>query len=795
MLAPLSWLRKYIDVEIPAEELADRMTMTGSEVEGVQKMGENIQDVLVGKIMEMSPHPNADRLRVCMVDVGKENLLQIVTGADNVFEGALVPIAMIGCLLPTGLKIKKGKLRGMLSEGMMCSGEELEIGDDVYPGASVNGIIIIKEEYAPGTDIKKVLGMDDMIIDFKTYANRPDCLSIIGLAREAAATLDTPLRFPETSYKEGGEKTADHVAVEVQDAELCPRYMGRLVTDINIAPSPDWMQKELTAAGVRPINNIVDITNYVMLELGQPMHAFDFKYVKEGKIVVRRAKAGETLTTLDGDEKELTEDMLVIADTEKPVALAGIMGGEHSGVYDDTQMVLFESANFRPQNVRMTSRAVGLRTESSARFEKGLDPANAETALDRAMHLVELLGAGKVAKGCVDVCNADVSEKDIEVKVGDVNHLLGQNLTGKEMASILERVFIETKVKGDTLVCSIPTYRKDIEHSADIAEEVIRIYGYDKIPSIMPEMHISSAGLTPKQKTMKAIRNMMVGMGLYEATHYSFMSPSDLDKLGVSEDDALRQVIRLMNPMGEDYSLMRTTMVPAMLTSISNNVNRNNNRVHLFEMSRTFHKVEGAEMPEEVNRMCVGILAKGEDFFSIKGKLELLFDMLRVEAEYAAVEISYMHPGRTAGIVIDGEPVGYVGEIHPDAAANYSIKGKAYVAEIDLDKLVEARIDNMTVKPLPKYPAVERDLAVVMDEEQAVGPILGAIRKVGGDLIEQASVFDIYQGKQVEEGKKSVAFSLVFRSIDRTLTDDEVSRRFNKIVRTLDNQYGAKLRQ
>jgi len=796
MLAPLSWLKKYVDINLPVDAFVDKMIMTSSEVEGWHRLNENISNVVVGRIAGLKAHPGADKLKLCMMDIGGSEPVQVVTGADNVYEGAYVPVALVGAKLPNGLEIKKSVLRGEPSMGMLCSGEELRIDDSVYPGASVNGILILREKYAPGTDIAEVLGMDDVIIDFKTYPNRPDCLSVVGMAREAAAALDSALKMPAIDYTEGGEPVGNYVSVEVADKELCPRYMARIVTDIKIEPSPQWMQRELTAAGVRPINNIVDITNYVMLEMGQPMHAFDFRYVEGGRIIVRRARAGETITTLDGIERVLTPEMLVICDAQKPSAVAGIMGGEYSGIYDDTKTVLFESALFDGPQTRRTSRALGLRTESSSRFEKGLPASNTEKAMDRAMHLIEELRCGTIARGCVDIKNISTDAVQMSVSVRRINNLLGLGLFAEEMQGILRRLQIETQTQGDALVCTLPPHRMDLANEADIAEEIMRIYGYDSIPSIIPEGSMASGGRSQAQRMKAAVRRTMTGQGLFEAMSYSFVSPSALDMLMLTNDDGLRDTITILNPLGEDYSVMRTTLVPSMLQSLVNNLNRGVNDVRLFEIARTYHPNPGTELPNEIDRLCLGISAKDEDFYSVKGRLEQLLSILRIgNVTFAAEGPVYLHPGRKANIYSGSELLGSMGELHPDIADRYDFRQRIYLAEISLNKLLEVRTGEVAVKPLPKYPASARDIAVLMDREQPVGPVLDAIRKACDDILESVELFDIYQGNQLQEGKKSVAFAMVFRAPDRTLTDADVNKRMDKIISMLEHKYKARLRE
>ncbi len=797
MLAPMSWIKRFTNVEVDAQQFTDSMIMTGSEVEGYEIQGKDINKVVVGKIEKITPHENADKLVICYINIGEAELLQVVTGADNVFEGAYVPVALVGAVLPNGLKIKKGKLRGVASNGMLCSGGELLIDDGVVEGAEYDGILILKGEPEIGARIQDAIGYNDTIIDFKTYANRPDTLSVIGLSREVSATFGTPFKEPDLSYTEDEKSTSDFVDIKIEDTELCPRYIGKIVYDIKIEPSPRWMQKLLTAAGVRPINNIVDITNFVMLEMGQPMHAFDFKYVKDGKIIVRRARKGEDITTLDGKNYKLTEENLCICDNEKPVALAGVMGGENSMVYPDTNAILFESANFNPYNVRRTSRALGLRTESSSRYEKGLDPAACERGLRRAMHLVELLGAGKIAKGMADVCYADVSERVIKVSENRINALLEQNISAKEMADILAMLFIKAKAEGDTLICTIPTYRGDLENDADIAEEVMRIYGYDKIPSTLPKNMTRSGGRSDYQKKYKIIRDMMVSMGMFQAMSYSFMSPGDFSKLGFDEDDSCKNSIIISNPLGEDYSVMRKTLIPSLLTSVASNKNHNIAEVKIFEMDRTFMPI-GTEndLPNEMNILGAAVNAKGEDFYTLKGRIEELFSKFNIEdIDYSLADLPYLHPGRAAFITVSDKPMGYIGEIHPDTAETYEISGRTIVCEIDIDALIELGNEDMKVRDIPKYPAIQRDLAVVIDAAQQAGPLMREILGVGGKLLENCDIFDIYQGEQIGQDKKSVAFSLTFRAEDRTLVDEEVTKIFDKILKTLESKYNAILRK
>ena len=797
MFVPMKWLKQYVDVPMDVEEFSSRMIMTGSEVEGYEILGKGLDHVVVGRIAKLEQHPNADRLKVCTMDVGETEPLQIITGADNVFEGALVPAALVGANLPCGLKIKASKLRGLPSVGMLCSGEELCITDAVYPGAEVDGILILQEEYAPGTPIAEVLGMNDTIVEFKTLSNRPDCMSMIGVAREASATLGSPLRMPAMKQVAGTGDIHDFLQVEVRDPELCPRYMSRMVRNVKIGPSPKWMKDALTAAGMRSINNIVDITNYVMLELGQPMHAFDYRHVDGGKIVVRHAAPGEKMTLLDDKEITLTQDMLVIAGETVPTALAGIMGGGNSGIEPDTQDILFESANFNAYNVRITSRALGVRTESSARFEKRLDANLAQMAMDRAMTLVEELGCGEVVGGCIDICHADLAPKTLDVSTAAVNRLLGQQLTGETMAEILEKLMIHTRVEGDILHCDIPSWRGDLGCAADIAEEVQRIYGYDTIPSELLSGSMNQGGLTQEQKDSARIKDILAGMGFYEGMTYSFMSPQTFGKLLLPQDSPLRNAVRIMNPLGEEYSLMRTTLIPGLLQSAGNNLSQRIDTVRLFEMGRTFHpkQMPMTELPQEVNRLGMVIVDKRADFFTLKGMVEKLLEAFRVpDVHFAAGGGSYLHPGRKAMVTAGGDWLGELGELHPDTQAAYELGSRVLVAEIDVDALLAHQGPATVFHMLPRFPAVHRDVALLVDAQQPVGPMIDAMYKAAGSLLTEVSLFDVYQGQQVPPGKKSVAFALTFRCDERTLTDEDVEKLMEKVLVAMASDYAAVLR-
>ncbi len=799
MLVSLKWLRDYVDVDLPLEEFTSRMIMSGMEVEDVKVMGEQLDRVVVGRIDKLSPHTNSDHLQICIIDVGEGEPVQIVTGAQNVFEGAYVPAALIGANLPCGMTIKKGKLRGEVSNGMLCSGGELCIDDSVYPGASVDGIMILREAYAPGTPIAKVLGMDDVIIDFKTTANRADCLSMIGMAREVAAALHTPMRMPAVSYTQVTDDTISrYLSVKVEEPSLCPRYMNRVVRNVKIEPSPAWMQQKLNAAGVRAINNIVDITNYVMLEMGQPMHAFDYREVEGREIIVRRAQAGEKLMTLDGKERVLTERMLVIANGNGPMGVAGVMGGENSGIHDDTQAVVFESATFSPLTIRQTSRALGMRTESSSRYEKGVDPTLAQLALDRAMGLIEQLHAGEIVEGAVDICSADLTPRVIRAKVARINSCMGITVEASQMKAILEDLLVPTEIDGDELVCTVPAWRGDLETYADLAEEVLRIYGYEHIPSRLMEGAMQGVR-TPLQRANNDLKDQMVAMGFFEAVTYTFMSPSVFDRMLLEADSPLRNAIRLLNPLGEDYSLVRTFLVPAMLQSIANNTARKAaDRVRLFEVSKIFVPADDTftQQPDEIPTLCIGMLDDTADFFDLKGVLEALIRRFGLKGvSFSAGGPTYYHPGRKALATVKGKVLAELGEIHPDVQAAYELPGRTLVAQVNLRAFFEEADPAAAYRPLPKFPSVKRDLAVTVDASQPVGPMMDQIRQAGGSLLESVGVFDVYQGRQVGEGKKSVAFSLTYQAGDHTLVEEEINRVHQRILRALERSYQAEIRQ
>jgi len=793
MKVSLSWLKRYVDITIPLDELCNKMVMTGFEIEELIDLSATMNNVKVGRIVKLERHPDADRLQICAIDIDGETV-QIVTGADNVFEGALVPAALHKSLLPNGTKITKGKLRGVTSEGMLCSGEELCLKDGDFPGAGVDGIMILADTYLPGTDMREVLGLDDVIIDFAITANRPDCQSMVGIAREVAVALGTELRLTVPEYKTGGGDINSHISVTVEDSELCPRYYGRAVVNVRMAPSPEWMQKRLRNAGMRPINNLVDITNYVMLETGQPMHAFDMRDVRGGKIIVRRAKNGEPMTTLDGREHKLTTGMLVIADSEQPSCLAGVMGSLDSEIKEDTTSVFLESAKFRRDSVRRTARALGIRTESSARFEKGMDILNVEYAMERALQLICELDAGDIVDGVID-CNAGLpAPRELTVAVAKVNERLGLDISADVMAGILNALQIDTKLTDNKLICQIPSFRDDIEGSADISEEIIRIYGYSHVVGCEIEGSLSRGRKSHDRICNDLVKRRMVAQGLYEIATYSFITAKAADQLRLAAGDIRRKTAPVLNPISEEMAEMRTQLTTSMLSVLSTNHSRRVNEARFFEIGKQFlpHSLPLTEQPEERAALCIGLMGEHEDFYALKGVVEDVFACFGVTVEYTRGTEPFLHPGRQAAAVLDGQIVGTFGELHPDVAAEYGLD-RAYTAELRLDVLYAVNRSVIRTKALPRYPGIERDLALVCDEELPAADMERAIHTAGGALLENVVLFDVYQGSQIESGKKSVAWRILLRRADSTLTDDEAEAVTGKIVSELE-KIGCNLR-
>ncbi|MBR6806947.1 MAG: phenylalanine--tRNA ligase subunit beta [Clostridia bacterium] len=805
MILSMKWLSDFTDMsDVSIKEYCDKLTLTGSKVEGYETLGEDISGVVVGRILSVTPHSNSDHLVICSVDVGREAPLQIVTGASNVFEGAVVPVATDGSHLPGGIKIKKGKLRGEVSEGMLCSIGELNLTTHDMPGAVEDGILILNHvglgDTPVGTDIHDALELSDTAVEFEITSNRPDCLSMIGLARESAVSFGKEMKLPKLSFGEDagdGDDIANYIGVEVANTEKCFRYSAKVVKNVKIAPSPLWLRMRLRAAGVRPINNIVDITNYVMLEYGQPMHAFDYKCLDGKKIVVRSAAEGEEYVTLDNIKHNLNGDMLVIADEKKPVALAGVMGGANSGIADDTVTVVFESAMFHPGSVRRTAKALGMRTESSSRFEKGLDSENTIPALMRACELVRLLGAGDVVDGLIDVYPEKKAPVVLPLEADKINAFLGTAIPQEKMEEILASLGFT--VNADGTVTS-PTWRIDIESMNDLAEEVIRIYGYNDIESTVDSV-FGTGMRTPAQAFDVKVRDMLLGMGIDEVQTFSFISPKFYDKIRMAKDDVRRNSVVITNPLGEDTSVMRTTVVPSMMNVLSANASVKNRDVYLFEAGNVYLPSEVAgQLPDERKKITVGFYkngAKGADgFYELKGIVDAIIDIAAIaDTKYISCsDENAFHPGRCAKVLVNGRELGVLGQIHPLVAEEYNIAEQVYVCELDFATLFEERRLMMDYKPVPKFPAVERDFSFVCEEALEVGTIAEVIKNAGGKLLESVELFDIYRGAQIGENMKSVSFAVMLRDREKTLTVEEADKVAAKILKALEEKLGITLR-
>ena len=790
-----NWLHEeFVDLShVSDREFVEKLTIFGQKVETWERMDSEIKNVKVGKVLSIVRHENSDHMWVCQVDVGEEEPVQIVTGAQNVKQGDLVPAALHNSWLPGGIHITKGKLRGEKSNGMLCSFAELGLTQNDLPGAYADGIWILNDEDCkPGDDINLVIGNNDTIVDFEITNNRPDCYSIIGLARESAAAFGKQMKHHEPVVK--GSSAGDiysYLDVEVPAEKLCNRYSSRMVANVKIGPSPKWLRQRLRANGVRPINNIVDITNYVMLEYGQPMHAFDYRYVASGKIVVREAEEGETLTTLDGTVRNLKAGMLVIADDNKPIGLAGIMGGENSEIMEDTTMVVFESANFNGTSIRQTALSLGMRTEASGKFEKNLDPMMTIPAVQRACELVELLECGDVLDGTIDIINYVPEEKTLPLEVDKINKLLGTEISREEMIKYLN--LLEIPVENDTIL--VPSFRPDLNLMADIAEEVGRSYGYNEIPTTAFKTS-TQGGYTPEMKLETKAGQLCRGLGYSEIITYSFVSPAIFDQIRLPDDSPLRNALRIQNPLGEDTSIMRTIALPSMLEILSRNNAYHNKAVKLYELAKIYLPKEGQLLPEEPKMLLLGTYGANESFFSLKGELEAIFAGLRLKkASYSAVKDNpCYHPGRCAKVSIDGVDVGVMGQVHPLVAKNYGIDVDVYCAEINFTKIFGLQLPDATYTPLPKYPSVSRDLSLVCDEAVTVAEAEDVICSAAGKLLRSVKLFDIYRGTGVPEGKKSMAFSLELRADDRTLTDTDSEAVVTKVLNALSDQLGAILR-
>jgi len=789
MKVSVEWLKDYADIDVSTKELADRLTMTGSKVEAIEYKGADIKNVVIGKILSIDKHPDADKLVVASVDV-KTETLQIVTGATNINVGDIIPIVKDGGELPGGVKIKKGKLRGVESCGMMCALEELGLTIEEYPNAIEDGIFILDKEFESelGKDVTEVLGLREDIIEFELTSNRPDCMSVEGLGRETAATLNVPFKNQHVGTEATCKKELP-IKVSIDAPDLCYRYVGRVVKNVKIAPSPNWLVRRLNAAGVRAINNIVDITNYVMIELGQPMHAFDINYVEGKTITVRNATKGEKITTLDEIERTLTEEMLVIADSKKPIAVAGVMGGENSGILDTTETVVFESAMFNPNSVRKTARTLGLRTEASSRYEKGLSAENALKVINRAIELVNELGAGEPEEGIIDVYPTKQKQVKVEFDENKINARLGTNISKEEMINILEK--LEFKVEEGYVIA--PCFRQDVELIEDISEEIMRMYGYDKLESTLVCAETTLGKKNKFQKIEDKLKNLLSNRGLHEIYTYGFINEKALEKVNKSNDG----VIKIMNPLSEDYTIMRTTTIASFMENLSSNYNKKNKEVGLFEIARVYSdiekNIEKGELPKEERILTIGMYGEKVDFYALKGYVEDIINTLNIK-RYEIVtnkENASFHPGRAADIV----GLGTFGEVNPKVCNNYDISVPVYIAEINFDELVKLSNEEIKYKEIPKYPAVERDLAIIVDENIEVGDIEKTITKRAKKVLEELKLFDIYRSESVGENKKSVAYSLIFRSAERTLTDDEIRDTIDNIIKDLEKEYKAELRK
>lgn len=795
MKISLNWLKRYVPVPVSVDQLCDKMVMAGFEVESVENLAETMVNVVVGKIVDLKPHEDSDHLQICQIDTGAGEPVQIVTGAQNVFVGAYVPAALNNSHLPNGMDIKTGKLRGVVSNGMLCSGEELGLTEHDYKGASVNGIMIMDDKYPVGTDLREIFGLNDYVIDFKITANRPDCNSVLGVAREIGVVLGQKFTQPVPEYKTCGGDVNDYISVEVRDYDICQRYCGTVVKDIVIKESPAWMKAAIRSAGMRPINNIVDITNFVMLETGQPMHAFDYRDIKGKKIIVRRAAEGEKITTLDSKEHALTNEMLVIADAENPSCLAGIMGGENSEIKNDTETLFLETAKFRRDNVRRTARKLGVRTESSSRFERGVDIIGTEYAMRRALQLIDETGSGKIVSGMIDNNNGLPPTRTVCTTSDAINALLGLDIHAEKMAEILNSLCIKTKQNGNALTCEIPSYRDDIEGRADLAEEVMRIYGYDHIIGTAMRGNVIRGKKLQSRLNNDKIKSALTAMGAREVMTYSFIGSKAIDALGLDENDSRRKAIKLLNPLGDEYSTMRTQLVTSMLTVLSTNYNRKNEAARLFEVSKLFisDEIPAVKQPLEKPAMIIGAYGEGEDFYTLKGMVESVLSIFGIAGNCTRASETYYHPGRCAEYTLDGERIAILGEIHPSVAKKFDLGARAYVAEIDLDALYKTEKEKTVYKPLPRFPSVARDFALICDVELPVGDMENAIAKGAGKLLENIKLFDVYTGSQIPDGKKSVAFNITLRSSEGTLSQEEIDRVTRKVIKNLE-LLGAALR-
>jgi phenylalanyl-tRNA synthetase beta chain len=795
MKLPISWLREYVDIDCSIEELEEKLFSCGFEVEEVIKVGEKIDKIVTCKIIEIEKHPNADKLSVCKVDVGKYGVLQIITAAKNVFVGAVVPVALDGSTLASGDHIFNGELRGLPSYGMFCSGEELGITDDWYKGASVNGILILDDNFPLGESVKELLEIEDVVFDINVTANRPDCNSILGLAREVSAVLNKPLKMPDFTFNcDASISTKNTVKVENLQPDLCQRYISHLVKDIKIEESPTWLKRRLFSMGLRSINNIVDITNYVLLEIGQPMHAFDLSHIDGNKIVIRKAKNGEKIVTLDEKEFALSDNNLLICDSVKGVAIAGVMGGLNSEIKETTKDVLFESAKFSRDNIRKTSRTIGQRSDSSSRYEKGVDYLSVELGMKRALNLIDRLNCGKIACDEYDLVDKKLEEKVIKTTLSKVNGVLGIDVPKDVVVNILSSLSFKVKTDGDNLEVTVPLFREDMEDYPDIAEEIIREYGYSKIePSLLKTSSITNGGRNEMQTKTEDLKNLVCSMGFNEIITYSFVPEKDINVFGLEN---YGNYVKIMNPLSEDVNIMRVSLIPSIVRTALNNLNRKNNEGRLFELAKVYNLVKGQELPKEKANLSLAVYGENEDFYTLKGAVEEILEVFcnGASVNYEVSDKKFMHPTRSANVIINDKEVGVLGQLHPTLASSLGIDKTIYVAELSFDDLVCEFNDKVVYAQISKFPNIERDLALILDENVKYSDVVKVIKANGGEFLRNVSLFDIYQGDQIAKGKKSMAFNLNFVSNERTLSVEEIDQTIKNILDDLSQKLGAVLR-
>lgn len=796
MKIPMQWIGAYTPISLEPQAYMDRMIMCGDGVEGYENLGAEVENVVVGRVLTCVPHPDSDHLRVTTVDIGEGEPLQIVCGAPNCEAGILVPVAKVGARLPGGVKIKKGKLRGVASEGMLCSSEELGVPVELYPSVGAAGLLIFQEDYPLGADVRPILGIDDTVMDFEVLANRPDCLSVWGMARETAVACGSTFHKPEITVKESGGDIHDYVQVEVRDPDLCPRYVARVIKDVRVGPSPMWLRKYLHGAGMRSINNVVDITNFVMLETGHPMHAFDLDMVEGHHIIVRRAVEGEHITTLDGKAHALTSGQLVICDASKPSCVAGIMGGEESEITEKTHTMMFECAVFDRASTRVTSRALGIRTESSGRFEKGVSVKTAMEAMDRACQLINELDAGDVVSGVIDLYPNPAQQQVVTGSCKRIAQRTGVDIPPEEIERILTALYFDVKREGDALTAVVPDFRQDVEGEADLSEEVLRIYGYDKIPSTLLRGETTPGGRSDRMRLKDDLAGQLQGMGYYEIMNFSFLSPKDIEKLNLPAGDERLQPLQIRNPLGEDTSVMRSTLVPGMLKTLALNMNHGNETARLYEAAAVFDPLHPTAegLPTETQTLCLGVYGKEEDFYTLRGAVEQLLRHRGIAFDIVPGGESYHHPGRCARLMQGETVLCALGEVHPAVRENFDMPARALVAEINLETIAALSQPMGAVKPMPRYPAVSRDLSLVMAESTSVGPLMADMAKAAGAILEDVKLFDVYRSAALGADMKSVAFAFVFRGADRTLTEQEITAAMDKILKVAAEKYNAVIR-